>query len=179
VVLKISSANILHKTEAGGVKLNLQSREEALTAFDNIRKSCAVYDPQARLEGVLVQEMAKAGTEMILGISSDTQFGPLLMVGMGGVLVEVFKDIALYPCPLGQAEALGMLRSLKAYKLLTGYRGSSPCDIDALAEVMVRLSQFAAENKETVKELDLNPVFVYPEGEGLCVVDALVIKHRD
>ena len=101
------------------------------------------------------------------------------MVGMGGVFVEVFKDIALYPCPLGHAAALEMLRSLKAYKLLTGYRGSRPCDIDALAEVMVKLSQFAAENKETVKELDLNPVFVYPEGEGLCVVDALVIKHRD
>ncbi|HWQ89529.1 MAG TPA: acetate--CoA ligase family protein [Desulfitobacteriaceae bacterium] len=179
VVLKISSADILHKTDAGGVKLNLQSREEALAAFDGIMKSCTVYNPQARLEGVLVQEMAKTGTEMILGISSDAQFGPLLMIGMGGVFVEIFRDVALYPCPLDQTEALEMLRSLKAYKLLTGYRGSRPCDIDSLAEVMVKLSQFAAENKETVKELDLNPIFVYPEGEGLCVVDALLIKYRE
>jgi acyl-CoA synthetase (NDP forming) len=179
VVLKISSVDISHKTDAGGVKLNLQSRDEALTAFDSIMKSCAAYDPKARLDGVLVQEMAKAGTEMIVGISSDPKFGPLLMIGMGGVFVEVFKDAALYPCPLGKDEALEMIRSLKAYKLLIGYRGSKPCDIDALADLMVRLSQFAAENKDSVKELDLNPVFVYPEGEGLSVVDALLIKYRD
>lgn len=179
VVLKISSVDILHKTDAGGVKLNLHSREEALIAFDSIMKSCAAYDPQARLDGVLVQEMAEAGTEMIVGISSDAKFGPLLMIGMGGIFVEVFKDAALYPCPLSKEEAIEMIRSLKVYKLLTGYRGSKPCDIDALADLMVRLSQFAAENKDVVKELDLNPVIVYPEGEGLSVVDALLIKYQD
>ncbi|HWQ73421.1 MAG TPA: acetate--CoA ligase family protein [Desulfitobacteriaceae bacterium] len=179
VVLKISSVDILHKTDAGGVKLNLQSREEALSAYDSIMKSCAAYDPKARLDGIFVQEMAGAGTEMILGISSDAQFGPLLMIGMGGVFVEVFKDVALYPCPLGKDEALEMIKSLKVYKLLKGYRGSKTCDIDALADLMVRLSQFAADNKEVVKELDLNPVFVYPEGEGLAVVDALLIKYQE
>jgi acyl-CoA synthetase (NDP forming) len=179
VVLKISSVDILHKTDAGGVKLDLHFREEALDAFESIMKSCAAYDPKARLAGALVQEMAKVGTEMILGISSDAKFGPLLMIGMGGVFVEVFKDTALYPCPLGKDEALEIIKSLKAYKLLTGYRDSRPCDIEALADAMVRLSRFAAENKDVVKELDLNPVFVYPEGEGLSVVDALLIKYQD
>ncbi|HCP14724.1 MAG TPA: CoA-binding protein [Peptococcaceae bacterium] len=179
LVMKISSSEIRHKTDAGGVQLNIGSREEALKAYPRILERCAAYAPKAKLEGVLVQEMAKPGLEIILGISNDARFGPLLMIGLGGIFVEIFKDIALYPCPLGYEEAKEMISSLKAFKLLTGYRGSKPLDLDALAKAMVRLSRFAAENKETVKELDLNPVFVYPEGEGLCVADALLIRYEN
>lgn len=179
VVLKISSEDILHKTDAGGVKLNIKTKEEAVRAFDDIMINCAKYDPKARLDGVLVQEMVKPGMEMIIGISSDQKFGPMLMIGMGGVFVEIFKDIAIYPCPLNKEEAIEMLKNLKSYKLLTGYRGSKPLDINMLVDVMVKISEFAAKNKDTVKELDLNPVFVYPEGEGISVIDALLIRYTD
>lgn len=179
LVLKISSPDILHKTDAGGVKLNIKTKEEALAAFDSIIENCSKYNYEAKLEGVLVQEMANSGVEMIIGISSDKKFGPILMVGMGGVFVEVFKDVAMYPCPFGKDEAFKMIESLKSYKLLKGYRGSKPRDIDALADVMVKLSEYAAKNKDLVKEIDLNPVFVYPEGEGVSIVDAVLIKYAD
>lgn len=178
IVLKVSSQDILHKTEAGGVKIKIQNLDEAKKAYADIMASCKAYKPDARIDGMLVTEMAKPGVEMILGITSDPKFGPMLMVGMGGVFTEVFKDVALYPCPLAKAEAMEMLQSLKSYKLLQGYRGSAPCDIDALAELMVKVSQFAQANKNDVKELDINPVFVYPKGEGLSVVDALLVKYQ-
>lgn len=179
IVLKISSPNILHKTDAGGVKLNIKTKGEALSAYDSIMESCSKYNPKAKLEGVLVQEMVKSGVEMIIGINSDKKFGPMLMVGMGGVFVEVFKDIVMYPCPFGKSEAIEMIESLKSYQLLKSYRGSKPCDIDALANAMIKLSQYAARNKDLVKEIDLNPVFVYPEGEGVSIVDTLLIKYVD
>lgn len=179
LVLKISSPDIMHKTEAGGVKVGVPSLTEALGAYSDILASCRAYKPDAKIDGILVQEMAAPGTEMIIGVTSDAKFGPMLMVGMGGVFVEVFQDVAMYPCPLGKEEALEMIKSLKSYKLLAGYRGSKPCDIDALAELMVKISRYAQEHKDEVKELDLNPVFVYPEGNGVSVVDALLVKYAD
>lgn len=179
LVLKVSSPDIMHKTEAGGVKVGISSLEDAQNAYDQIIDSCLAYKPEANIEGILVQEMADPGTEMIVGVTSDAKFGPMLMVGMGGVFVEVFQDVAMYPCPLNKEEALEMIRSLKSYKLLTGYRGSKPCDVNALADLMVRVSRFAQEHKDEVKELDLNPVFVYPEGNGVSIVDALLIKYTD
>lgn len=179
IVLKISSPDIMHKTEAGGVKINIKNLDEARAAYGEIIRSCKAYNPDARIDGMLVTEMAKPGVEMILGITSDPKFGPMLMVGMGGVFVEVFQDVAMYPCPLGKEEAMELIKSLKSYKLLAGYRGSKPCDVNALAELMVKVSRFAQEHKDEVKELDLNPVFVYPEGEGLSVVDALLVKYTD
>lgn len=178
IVLKVSSADILHKTDAGGVKLSIQSEEEALKAFDDILASCKAYMPEAVIDGVLVQEMAPKGTEIIIGISSDALFGPMVLVGLGGVFVEIFKDVALYPAPMNKDEALSMLKKLKAYKLLIGYRGSKPADIDALVDTIVKVSDYAAKNKDTLKELDLNPVFVYEEGKGLNVVDALLIQYQ-
>lgn len=178
LVLKISSADILHKTEAGGVKLNIQTEEEAEVAFDAIHASCKSYKPDAKIDGILVQEQVEKGVEMIIGITSDVHFGPMLMVGMGGVFVEVFKDAAMYPCPLNKEEALRMVQSLKAYKLLNGYRGSAPCDIDALTDVMVKISEYAMIHRDELKELDLNPVFVYPEGKGVSIVDALIVKQE-
>ena len=102
----------------------------------------------------------------------------MILVGLGGVFVEVFKDAVLYPAPLNKAEALNMIKSLKAYKLLAGYRGSKPADIDALAEMLVNIGNYAVENKDELKEMDLNPVFVYPDGEGVCAVDALIVKYK-
>lgn len=179
VVMKISSPDIMHKTEAGGVELNIQSEEQAEKAYNEIMRRCRSYKPDARIDGILLQEMAPKGIEMIIGINNDPMFGPMLVVGMGGVFVEVFKDAAMYPCPLGKEEALDMLRSLKAFKLLNGYRGSEPCDIDALADVMVKVAAFAAENKETIKEMDMNPVAVYPDGKGVAVLDALIVEYKD
>lgn len=178
VVLKVSSADILHKTDAGGVKLSIQSQQEALQAFDEIMVACKNYMPDAVIDGVLVQEMAPKGIEIIIGISNDALFGPMVLVGLGGVFVEIFKDVALYPAPMNKDEALGMLKKLKAYKLLTGYRGSKPADVDALAETIVKISDYAAKHRDTLKELDLNPVFVYEEGKGLSVVDALLIQYQ-
>lgn len=179
VAMKISSPQIMHKTEAGGVVLNINSLEEANAAYEKIMSSCRAYNPAAILEGVLVQHMAPKGVELIVGVSNDVHFGPMLMIGMGGVFVEVFKDTALYPCPLNKNEALEMIQSLKAYRLLKGYRGSAPCDIQALADMMVTLSEFVAANKDSIKEVDLNPVFVYPEGQGISIVDALLVKYAD
>lgn len=179
LVLKINSDQILHKTDAGGVKLNINTADEAAAAYreilDNVKRSM----PGAATDGVLVQEMAPAGVEIIIGVTNDKQFGPMLLVGMGGVFVEVFKDAALYPVPLNKWEARAMLEKLKSYKMLTGYRGSKPCDIEALTDMMVKIAGYAYEHRDEIKEMDLNPVFVYPEGEGVCAVDALIVKYTD
>lgn len=177
-VLKINSSEILHKTEAGGVKLNINSEAEAVAAYNEILANVAKNAPGASIDGILVQEMVKSGVEIIIGVTNDKQFGPMLLVGLGGIFVEVFKDAVLYPAPMNKAEAMDMIKELKAYKLLKGYRGSAPCDIDALADMIVKISMYAYEHKDELKEMDLNPVFVYPEGEGVCAVDALIVKYK-
>lgn len=177
LVLKINSKEILHKTDAGGVALGINNEEEAKKAYEDILKNCKEYKPNAIIDGILVQQMAKKGIEIIIGIKNDKIFGPMLLVGMGGVFVEIFKDVALTPCPINKKEAIIQLKSLKAFKLLEGYRGSKSADIDALAELMVKVSGYAVKNKETLVELDINPVFVYEKGEGICVIDALIIKR--
>lgn len=176
LVLKVNSKDILHKTDAGGVVLGVGSEMEAIEAYKNIIKNCKEYQPNAVIDGILIQQMAKKGTEIIIGIKNDEMFGPMLLVGMGGIFVEIFKDVSLAPCPINKEEAIMQLKSLKAFKLLEGYRGSKPCDIDALADLMVKISEYAVQNKETLVEMDINPVFVYEKGEGICVIDALVIK---
>lgn len=179
VVLKVSSPDILHKTEAGAVKLNVKSPEEAHMAYASIMANCKAYKADAVIEGIMVQEMAPSGLEMIVGISDDAQFGQMLLAGLGGISVELFKDVVLMPCPVTKDEALKSLTKLKAYKLLTGFRGSSKKDVDALAELMVKISIYAMENRETLAELDLNPVFVYDEGKGCCAVDALIAEYTE
>lgn len=177
VVLKVSSADILHKTEAGGVKLNITDAENAHKAYCQIIENCLRYKPDAKIDGIMVQEMAKSGLEMIIGVSDDAQFGQMLLVGLGGISVELFKDVALLPCPVTKDEALRAIHSLRSCKLLTGFRGSNKKDIDALAEMMVKVSRYASDNRDTLAELDLNPVFVYDEGDGCCAVDALVAQY--
>ena len=179
LVMKVESNDILHKSDVGGVMLNIKSLEQAEEAYDKILVNAAQHAPNAKINGILMQKMLKVGTEMIIGLNSDPQFGPMLLVGMGGVFVEVFKDAALYPVPLNHDEALHMLQSLKSFKLLNGYRGNPPADIEALTDMMVKISDFAYRKKDTLKELDMNPLFVYPKGEGVAIADALAVMYEE
>lgn len=177
LAMKIESSDILHKSDVGGVKLNISSPEEAEKAYEEIMANVTSKRPDAKINGILIVPMLKPGVEIIIGVNNDPQFGPMVMVGMGGVFVEVFKDVALYPAPFGEEEALQMLKSLKSFKLLDGYRGSAKCDIKALCQTIVAISNYAQANKDVLKELDINPLFVYPEGQGVGVADALIVKR--
>jgi acyl-CoA synthetase (NDP forming) len=176
VALKVQSPDILHKTEAGAVKVGLSSAAEVRAAFADVLAGALRHAPAARILGVLVQPMAPPGREVILGVKRDATFGPMLMVGLGGVAVEVLKDVALAPVPLAAGEARELLGRLKGAALLEAHRGAPPADVDALVELMVRLSRFAADHAETIAEVDLNPVLVHAKGRGVSVVDALIVK---
>ena len=178
LVMKVESADILHKSDVGGVKLNVCGPEAAEKAYEEIMESVTAKSPDAHINGILTVPMLDAGVEIIIGVNNDPQFGPMIMVGMGGVFVEVFKDVALYPAPLKEEEALEMLKSLKSFKLLNGYRGTEKCDIKALCQTIVAISNYAQANKDVLKELDINPLFVYPEGKGVGVADALIVKRK-
>ncbi len=172
IVLKIDSPDILHKTEAGGVKLNLKNEDDVRLAFSTIMKNAKEYKSSARINGCLVQKMLDKGTEAIIGINTDPQFGPMIMFGLGGVFVELFKDVAMYPAPCNTFEAMEMIHSLTSSKLFTGYRGSAPLDIEALADMIVQVSDYAVQRVDTLREMDINPLFVYEKGVG--VADALI-----
>jgi acetate---CoA ligase (ADP-forming) len=177
VALKVQSPHILHKTEAGALALGLEGEDAVREAYRQILGRVQEPDPAVRIEGVLVQAMARRGVEMILGVTRDPDFGPMLMVGLGGIHVEVLKDVAFAPVPLGDDEALALLDELKGAALLGGVRGERPADKAALAQLMAALSRFAADHADTVAEIDLNPVILHPQGEGLTVVDALIVKQ--
>lgn len=176
VVLKVDSADLPHKTEAGAVKLNV-SRDQLVDAYGEILSNVRNYDPNAKINGVLVQEMLPPGMEVIVGVNRDEQFGPMILVGLGGILVEVFKDVAIRLAPLTKQEALEMIESLRAAPLFHGYRGGPELDVDALANLLVNVSKFAFENSDEVLELDMNPVFVYPKGQGVRIADALLVRN--
>lgn len=178
VVMKVESPDILHKTDAGGVKLNLKDAVQIRAAYNEILSNCRTSCPDARINGVLVQEMLRSGTEMIVGVTNDPSFGPMMLCGMGGVFTEVFKDAAVFPAPLTKKNALAMIGSLKAYRIMNGYRGQKKLDVDALADMLVRVGDFAVQHRNDLAEMDMNPVFVYPEGEGVAVADALVIRYQ-
>lgn len=173
---KVHSADILHKSDVGGVKLNIKTPEELTAAYKAIMASVKEKCPAAKVEGVLLKPMLKQGVEMIIGINNDKQFGPTVMIGMGGVFVELFKDVQLATAPLSKKQAEAMIRKLKAFPLLDGYRGSKKCDVNALVNLLVKISEMAAANKNSIKELDLNPVFV--TDEGVALADALLIEYR-
>jgi acyl-CoA synthetase (NDP forming) len=149
--------------------------DAASAAYERVLAAAKGYAPQARIDGVLVQPMAESGREVILGINRDQRWGPLLMIGLGGVLVEAMGDVALGPVPLDREQALALIARLKGAKLFGAYRGMPAADVDALADLMVRLSQFASDHADAVAEIDLNPVIVH--GKGVSVVDALIVKR--
>jgi acyl-CoA synthetase (NDP forming) len=178
VALKVQSPDITHKTEAGGIALGISGEEAVREAYERILASAKAAYPEAAIRGVLLQAMAPPGREIILGITQDPTFGPMLMVGLGGIHVEVLRDIAFAPVPIGPEQALALLGELKGAALLDGVRGTPPADGAALAGLMATLSRFAADHAELIEEIDLNPVIVHQEGEGLTVVDALIVKRK-
>jgi acyl-CoA synthetase (NDP forming) len=172
VVLKIVSADVVHKTDAGGVKLGLKTTVQVGKAWDEIMKSVKKAFPNAKIEGVSVQPMAKPGVEVIIGMSKDAQFGPVLMFGLGGIFVEIIKDVSFRIVPLLKKDAGEMVREIKGFPLLNGYRGSEPVDIENLENLLLKVSEFVEKTPE-IKELDLNPIFAYKD--GAVAVDARVI----
>ena len=176
IAMKIESADILHKSDVGGVILNVEGKNAAEDAFGLIMDNVKKYCPKAKINGILMTPMLKQGLEMIVGVNNDPQFGPMLMVGLGGVFVEVFKDVAVYPAPANKREIYNMLRSLKSYHLLEGYRGGEKYDVEALCETIVQIGEFAVANKDSLKEMDINPLFVYPKGKGVGIADSLIVK---
>jgi len=172
VVLKISSPDVIHKSDSGGVKLGLANATQVGKAYTEIVSSVKKAFPGAVIEGVSVQKMAPPGVEVIIGMSKDPQFGPVLMFGLGGILVEVLKDVSFRIVPVSERDAAEMIREIKGYPILEGYRGQKPASIPALEELIVKVSSFLEKNLQ-IKELDLNPVFAYPD--KAVAVDARII----
>jgi acetyltransferase len=175
VALKICSPDILHKSDVGGVKLNLGSDESVEIAYDELLATVQKNSPQAYVNGVLVTRMAPAGLEVIIGMNRDPQFGPVILFGLGGVMVEIFQDVSLRLLPLTRKEALSMIRQIKGYGLIAGYRGRPAVDEQALADCLTAVAQMA-QTHPSVVEIDLNPVFAYPD--GILVADARIIEQK-
>ncbi|MDX9816326.1 MAG: acetate--CoA ligase family protein, partial [Smithellaceae bacterium] len=174
VALKISSAQIRHKTEAGGIRLNIKTDAQVRVAFRQIIASAKKYMSQAEIQGVLVQEMLQGGTEVIVGTVDDPVFGPCVMFGLGGVFVEALKDVSFRVAPLSRLDAEEMISDIQGYSILRGLRGKPPVDMNTLVDVILKVSRFATDNKSTIKEIDINPLILFKKGAK--VADALIIK---
>jgi len=175
LVMKIQSRDIPHKSEVGGVRVNIAAKGEAFTAYGALLDSAQKHRPEAAIQGVLVGPMAKKGVEIIIGTLTDKTFGPMIMVGLGGITTELFRDVIYRPAPVSAGEAVAMLDSLKAAPLLKGFRGAATADVAALAELISQVSVLAARHAEQIAEIELNPVLVHAEGQGVTIVDALVV----
>lgn len=178
VVLKVMSPQILHKTEAKVIGIGLKSAEEIRARYPALMANARAYRVDAQIDGMLVQEMAgKPVAEVILGITRDPQFGPAVIYGTGGVLVEILKDSVIGIPPLSRDEALKMIKATRGYRMLTGFRGAEKGDVEALADALVKVGEIAADGADVLAGLDINPLLVYPEGKGVLAVDALVEKR--
>jgi acetyltransferase len=178
LVMKIQSPDIPHKSEVGGVRVNIATKGEAFIAYQALLDDARKHRPNAAIQGVLVCPMAKKGVEIIIGTICDATFGPMVMVGLGGITTELFRDVIYRPAPVGAAEAAGMLAELKAAPLLSGFRGAAKADIAALSQLISQISALAAASREHISEIEINPVLVHPEGQGVTIVDALVVPKR-
>jgi acetyl coenzyme A synthetase (ADP forming)-like protein len=174
VVLKIVSPDILHKVDVGGVKVNIQTKADIRRAYKDIMASVKKNTPDADIWGVFVQKMAAKGKETIIGMNRDPHFGPILLFGLGGIYVELFKDVSFRIAPLRELGARRMIQQIRGYKMFEGFRGEPPSDTDAIAECLQRLSQLVIDCEE-IDELDINPLIVYQEGDGAVVVDARIL----
>ncbi len=172
VVMKIVSPDVSHKSDAGGVRLNIQNATQAGKAYSEILANVKKHYPKAKIVGLTVQKMAKQGIEVIIGMTKDAQFGPVIMFGLGGILVEVLKDVSFRIVPMTKRDAAEMITEIKGFPILKGYRGQDPADVPFLEELIVKVSDFVDKNPE-IKELDLNPVFAYKS--GALAVDARII----
>jgi acyl-CoA synthetase (NDP forming) len=171
-VLKIISPDVIHKVDVGGVILNVASSEDAKKAYNKIVENVKKHKPDAKIDGILVQEMAPSATEVIVGAIKDAQFGPTLMFGLGGTFVEIMKDVSFRIAPIKEDDARQMISEVKAYPILLGYRGQPPRDIDTIVKIIMDTSKMVMEHQD-IKELDLNPVIVYEKGAK--TVDARII----
>lgn len=175
VVVKLSSPDITHKSDIGGVRLNLADANAVLAAFADIRQRAAMAAPDARVDGVLVAPMVRGGVECILGVQCDPVFGPVVMFGLGGLLVEAMRDVSFRVAPIDAREARRMIDEIRARRVLDGMRGAQASDIDALAQAIAQLSQFAAAHADSLQSLDINPFLVLPEGQGAMALDAVLV----
>ena len=178
VALKVQSPSIVHKTEAGTLALGLEGEPAVVRGYQTITKNAVAFAPDATISGVLVQPMASPGIEMIIGTHRDEAFGPMLVLGFGGVLVEVLRDLVETPVPVSPQRGRVLLDRLRARSLLDGVRGAGPADVEALIDLICRVSRFALAHADTIDEIDLNPVVVHPRGGGVTLVDALIVKRK-
>lgn len=180
VVGKIISDDVLHKTDAGGVKINIQNSKELEEACEEILSSVKKNIPDAHIEGILVEEMIQDdGLEMFIGVKEDPEFGSLIVCGLGGIFIEVLKDVSIRKVPINRDEAYAMLRELKGYPMLEGVRGENHKDIHALTEALVRISEFASHYNGKIQEMDINPIRVFEEGKGIAALDGIIIWKDD
>lgn len=178
LVMKIQSPDIVHKSEVGGVGVNIATKGEVFLTFEALLNNARKHRPEAAVQGVLIGPMAKRGVEIIVGTMTDKTFGPMVMVGLGGITTELFRDVVYRPAPVSAEEAGAMLAGLKAAPLLNGFRGAAKADILALAELIADISALAARHAGEIAEIELNPVLVHPEGHGVTIVDALVVGRK-
>ena len=178
LVMKIQSRDIPHKSDVGGVRVNIVTKGEVFLAYQALLENARRHRPDAAIQGVLVSPMAKKGVEIIIGTMQDATFGPMIMVGLGGITTELFRDAIYRPAPVSATEACAMLAELKAAPLLGGFRGAANADVPALSELISQISVLAARFSEQISEIELNPVLVHPEGQGVTIVDALVVPKK-
>jgi acetate---CoA ligase (ADP-forming) len=175
LVMKIQSSDIPHKSEVGGVRVNIATKGEVFLAFEALLENARKHRPDAAIQGVLVGPMAKKGVEIIIGTMLDATFGPMIMVGLGGITTELFRDVIYRPAPVSAAEASAMLAELKAAPLLNGFRGAAKADVAALSQLIAQVSVLAAVYRDRISEIEINPVLVHPQGQGVTVLDALIV----
>ncbi|MBN1329678.1 MAG: acetate--CoA ligase family protein [Candidatus Heimdallarchaeota archaeon] len=173
VVMKVVSPQIIHKTDAGGVKLNIKDENEIEEAYKEIINSCLKYKKDARIIGILIEKMVKPSTEIIVGVTRDPTFGPAIMFGLGGIFVELLKDVSFRIAPIEEKDAKQMISEIKALPMLQGFRGGPNVDLKLIVEVLMKISQLSIEYMNDILEIDLNPIFVYDD--KLLTVDARVI----
>jgi len=178
LVMKIQSPDIPHKSEVGGVRVNIATKGEVFLAYQALLDDARKHRPDAAIQGVLVGPMAKNGVEIIIGTMQDATFGPMVMVGLGGITTELFRDVIYRPAPVSAEEAVAMLTELKAAPLLNGFRGRAKADVTALAQLIAQVSMLAMAYREEIAEIEINPVLAHPQGQGVTIVDALVVRKK-
>jgi len=179
VALKIESPDIAHKTEAGAIRLGIGSETDLRKAYEEILAASFQYNSKARIEGMLVQEMVDPGTEVIIGMTKDSQIGATILFGLGGIFVEILKDVSLRTLPISEAEAMEMIQEIKGFPILGGYRGKSPMDLAALADILLKVARLSTDLETLISELDINPIHVFAKGKGAVAVDALMAIRSD
>jgi acetyltransferase len=174
VALKVQSAQILHKTEAGGIALGLGTDDEVRAAYDEVLANARRFAPHAEIQGVLVQEMLRDGVEVIIGMTKDPVFGPVMMFGLGGIFVEALRDVSFRIAPLTRRDAEEMIDEIRGHRVLEGMRGKPPADREALIDVILKVSQLVTDHRAEIEELDINPLVVFTKGAK--AADALITR---